>query len=237
MPADHAWPSWEGRPQSFIGQIRLEELGDDAAAFGLPTSGLLSFFYDSEQRLWGFDPADAGGWQVAWFAPGTELELRPLPEELTTFERFAARPVTFAPEWTIPTWDSDELDRVGLPAAFGAGRDIASDGVEDLQDRLAAPGAGPARHRMFGFADEIQGEMRLECESVTNRIGRKPGAAGEGRHELKRNAELWQLLLQVDSDEQLGTEWGDVGTIYYWIRRDALEARAFDRTWLVLQCY
>ncbi len=239
LPADHTWPSWEGRPQSFIGQIRLEELGDAAASFGLPPSGLLSFFYDSEQRLWGFDPGEAGGWQVTWFPSGTELELRPLPDELKTFERFAGRPVSLAPEWTIPPWDSEEMDRVGLPAAFGVGRDVASDGFEDLQRRLGALGAGRASHRMFGFADQIQGEMRVQCELVSHGIDVTDRAATEGPRalELERNASLWELLLQVDSDEQLGTDWGDSGTIYFWIRRDALEARAFERAWFVLQCY
>jgi len=30
--------------------------------------------------------------------------------------------------------------------------------------------------------------------------------------------------------------WGDVGRIYYWIRRNALATRDFDQTWLVFQC-
>ena len=239
VPAGHVWPTWRGRPHSFIGQVRLEELGDAAVSFGLPSSGLLSFFYDADQGQWGLEAGGAAGWHVAWFPSGTPLEVRPLPDELTTFERFTGRPVSFAREWTVPPWDSYEMDRVGLPAAFGVGRDIASDGFEDLQQNLDAVGSGRARHRMFGFADQIQGEMRAECELVSNGIDVTDRAAAEGPRavELERNAALWELLLQVDSDEQLGTDWGDSGTIYYWIRRDALEARAFERAWFVLQCY
>ena len=47
----------------------------------------------------------------------------------------------------------------------------------------------------------------------------------------------WRLLLQVDSDERLGTQWGDAGSIYFLVRPDALERRAFERTWLIGQCY
>jgi len=38
------------------------------------------------------------------------------------------------------------------------------------------------------------------------------------------------LLLQVASDE-------NAGMIYFWIRRDDLEARDFGNVWTILQCY
>ena len=30
--------------------------------------------------------------------------------------------------------------------------------------------------------------------------------------------------------------WGDVGSIYYWIHRDDLDASVFDRAWMIFQC-
>ena len=30
--------------------------------------------------------------------------------------------------------------------------------------------------------------------------------------------------------------WGDVGSIYYWIHRDDLDAGVFDRAWMIFQC-
>ena len=221
LPERHPWPMSQGEPQSFIGQIRLDDVAD-TAAFGLRSAGLLSFFYDAQQRLWSEDPAHRGAWQVTWFPPGTPLEIRPWPDDLDRANRFTGRAVTAAHEWTVPPWDSPEMDRVGLPEAFGRGRDIASDGFEDLQERLSAAPGRP-RHRMFGFPDQIAGDMRLWLESVS---GAEDAPGPE-----------WQLLLQVDSDEQLGTYWGDEGRIYYWLTRDALAAGAFDRTWLDLQCY
>jgi Domain of unknown function (DUF1963) len=221
LPAGHAWPMSQGEPQSFIGQIRLDEIAD-AAGFGLPADGTLSFFFDAGQRPWSDDPVHRGAWQVTWFPPGTPLEIRPWPDGLDRAARFTGRAVTGVHEWTVPPWDSPEMDRVALPQAFGQGRDIASDGFEDLQDRLSAT-PGQPRHRMFGFPDQIAGDMRLWLDGVS---GAEDAPGPE-----------WQLFLQVDSDEPLGTYWGDEGRIYYWITRDALAARAFDRTWLDLQCY
>ena len=54
---------------------------------------------------------------------------------------------------------------------------------------------------------------------------------------LLPGAAQWQLLLQVDSDEEgTGFMWGDMGRIYYWIRESDLRERRFDRSWLILQC-
>ncbi|NNJ25645.1 hypothetical protein LzC2_17180 [Planctomycetes bacterium LzC2] len=53
------------------------------------------------------------------------------------------------------------------------------------------------------------------------------------------------LLLQLASDfgddsdpADQGFEmmWGDLGMLYWWIRREDLAARRFDRVWMTLQC-
>lgn len=57
------------------------------------------------------------------------------------------------------------------------------------------------------------------------------------RRDLALDAAGWQLLLQLDSDDQAGMMWGDCGRLYFWLRRTDLIRRAFNRTHLVLQCY
>lgn len=43
------------------------------------------------------------------------------------------------------------------------------------------------------------------------------------------------LLMQIDSDDAAGWQWGDVGCIYVWIRRADLAAHRFDRALLNVQ--
>lgn len=45
------------------------------------------------------------------------------------------------------------------------------------------------------------------------------------------------MLLQLDSDEENAElMWGDSGCVYFWIRKQDLAARRFDRCWAILQC-
>ena len=49
----------------------------------------------------------------------------------------------------------------------------------------------------------------------------------------------WMLLFQLDTVEQGDFElmFGDCGHIYFYITKEDLAARRFDRIWLILQCY
>ena len=58
--------------------------------------------------------------------------------------------------------------------------------------------------------------------------------------EYKGAEQDWVLLLQLgtieDEESNNCLMWGDGGYLYFWIRRDDLAARRFDRTVMVLQC-
>ncbi len=239
LPTDYPWPRWRGRPQSFIGQVRLTDLGKLTQGQGLPSDGLLAFFYDSSQVVWGFDPADEGGSTVVWFPDDADLQVRRAPPELgEDGALFRPRAIGFVAEWTLPDWHSPEMDDLGIPEVNRVGGKAVVDRYHQLCERLCGDEHTP-RHRLFGAPDQIQDDMRLECELVTNGInyGDPREAERPKVSELEPNAKQWRLLLQVDSDDDLGTMWADSGRIYYWIRQDALDARSFDRTWLILQCY
>jgi uncharacterized protein YwqG len=235
VPDGFDWPSWRGRPLSFIGQIRLEDLGASRGWFGLPPNGWLSFFYEATDQPWGA-PRDAGGWRVVWFPPSS-LTVREIQAGPDAPRRLSARSVDFDEELTVAGWESIELD----PDAALAARDRVAKAAYirafiDFADRL--PGAdqrGP-RHRMFGFPDQIQAEMRIQCELASRGLAAIDRSRLVERAATELAATQWELLLQVDSDPALGTEWGDVGRIYYWIRRDDLSAGVFERSWLILQC-
>jgi uncharacterized protein YwqG len=151
-----------------------------------------------------------------------------LPEEA----RFPQRGLSFRREWTLPT-------RVSV-----GGVELSkweNDDYFDLCRQLMGSSEGDEPvHRCGGYPQEIQGDMRLECQLVTNGIycGDTSGYQDPRRSALESGAADWQLVLQIDSDEErLGWLWGDAGRVYFWARRQDIESAHFDGSWAILQCY
>jgi uncharacterized protein YwqG len=217
-------------PLAFIGQVGLAE----AAALTpgmLPASGVLSFFYDPEQRAWGFDPQDRGSSRVYWFADVEELRPAPLPESLPSHGRFELVSLTPRASLSLPPYQALEVQALRLSAdeedAYFAYR-------EEWQNQH---GAGP-QHQLLGHPSPVQDEMQLECQLVSAGIycGDSTGYSDPRRAELEPGAREWRLLAQIDSDDAAEMMWGDVGMLYFWIREPDLAARRFDRAWMILQC-
>jgi uncharacterized protein YwqG len=106
---------------------------------------------------------------------------------------------------------------------------------KELQERLVG-GFGPPQHRLLGHPETIQGSMELECQLASNGVAGRSHRTARAKA-LKAGAADWQLLLQIDSEND-GPQWcwGDFGRIYFWIKRQDLAALRFDDVWLMLQC-
>ena len=95
-------------------------------------------------------------------------------------------------------------------------------------------------HQIGGYPRPVQGDnMELECQLASNGVycGDSKGYKSEEGKRLAPGAKDWKLLLQFASDDDLDVMWGDVGYLYFWIRRQDLEACDFSRVWLILQCH
>jgi uncharacterized protein YwqG len=216
-------------PLLFLAQLSLREIHAAAPLPGWPSEGTLLFFY--EPSGWGFDPRERGHHRILFFGPQEELASVPFPQHLPEEARFPQRKVGFVREWTLPhRIKSDSLD-----LSFWGNEDYQ----ELCQQLMGVSSEKEPIHRCGGHPQEIQGEMRLECQLVTNDIccGDSSGYSDPRRAILESGAADWDLVLQVDSDDEMGWMWGDVGRIYFWARRQDIEAAHFDASWGVLQCY
>ena len=177
------------RPLDFLAQIRLADLGPTDLA--LPPDGLLSFFYDTRLTPWGFDPADAGGARVLYTAsadlPKAGERRRPDSDGLTAAECALA----FNPRATLPAFEAESMDG------------IDKGDYRKARDLLAAAGGDQASHQVGGHDQPIQGDMRLECQLVTNGLycGDSSGYSDQRRRALQTGAADWKLLFQIDTDE------------------------------------
>ncbi len=227
LPPETAWPQWRGVPMAFVAQIRLEDAAPADVAHLLPPAGLLTFFYDAQQQTYGDQPTDKGGWQVITTPAGAQhLRRLPVPAEMPPEARFRSSTLRFTPELTLPQQPSLEDPALQL-----------TDGETTSYEHLLAnfPNKGDQatmHHRMLGYANTVQDDMRLQCQLVSHGVTSQddPRAAA-----LAPGARDWLLLLQVDSDERAGMNWASVGMLYFWIPRAALAAKDFTQIWAVLQ--
>lgn len=233
MPADAAWPATaDDRPLSFIAHIDCAEVVPLLPDGPLPADGLLSFFYEGdEQQAWGFDPTQADHWAVSYTPTDTEVALRDFPQALTSYGRYSAGALTCSTEWTFPPVESLTVDALDLPNPWHPYGDVLGDSSHLSDEEYLT-------HRLLGHPDPVQGDMQLECQLTSQGLYTGDGdyRTTPGFKALAEGADAWRLLLQVDSAENLGMMWGDVGRLYYWMHQDALVAGRWSEAWFVLQC-
>ena len=242
LPADFVWPYYKGtdfedvtknRPLAFLAQIDLGEAAQYDRTGLLPTSGVLSFFYETMSMEWGFRPGSKGYARVYYFPDKELLVPTAIPPETE--------------EWSVGEQSLTFADAVSLISPFEysrrTGKKVDWDTYNELRAEFGAAVAAYDGHhmKMLGYADEIQDAMEPECELYHR--GFEEAAyrtlSEEERADLMEKAvENWILLFQMGTVEEGDTElmYGDCGFIYFWIRKEDLAAQNFDNVRLILQC-
>ncbi len=244
LPKDFEWPHFEGstydgetanRPLSFLCQINLADVATLDTENLLPQTGLLCFFYEMESMCWGFDPADEGCARVYYFENLQDLTPTDFPETLSEEYVVKEYPLRFKAGKSAPSWE--ELD-CHLDVPDGVDWDAYDEMLEDMGMVLDAE-----HSKLLGYADLIQGEMLTECERCRRGLYCGDHASyvntpQEVKDDIQKHAADWQLLLQLASvtDDDCELMWGDCGNLYFYITKEDLAARRFDRVWLALQC-
>src|SRR6266571_4078993 len=216
LPVGEAWPALSGRPLAFIAQFRMDEASRYDSERLLPREGMMWFFYDANEQPWG-EPAERGGWRAIYRNVNmSALEEAELPAALPEECRFVPRRAQFSPESTLRAYESYDIQALELD----------EDEVEAYTELVGGLGGDDTgRHRLLGHPDVIQNEMETQCEQASrapyymySEEGQRPAKLAE----LAERARQWRLLLQIDSEDAAGMQWGDVGRLYYWGRADSL---------------
>jgi len=243
LPPILAWPTWKTGPLSFVAQINLSDVPPNNL---LPNNGVLSFFYDMEQSAWGFDPNHREGFRTLYFSDASALVRlseppRPVPGGvLRRLQALVSREPARTSAFRSSRLSFDSF--LSLPESASAS---VADLLLELEDEeiyssFLETYIGPdPQHQLLGLPQPVQGEMELECQLVTNGLytGDPTGFKDPRRKMLEPGAADWRLLLQVDSDDNPGMMWGDLGMLYFWIRRQDLATCGFDKVWTILQCH
>ncbi|CEG93406.1 YwqG family protein [Propionibacterium freudenreichii] len=250
VPRDFEWPRFQdkdddsadaNRPLTFLAQVNLADATRYDAEGLLPTAGVLSFFYEMETQEWGFDPRDKGSARVFFFEDPATLRPASVPDDLDDWfpdgQAISYRNMVDLPAWLGFTELPEEVRRTNpLPVPL---TDIEWEDYDAMREEYGAPSEGDdaVTTKLLGHPDVVQNPMEAECEMVTR--GMADGAEGEEisqelRDDIEKASRDWTLLFQMGTDS--GLEFGDVGHINYWIKKQDLARRDFDKAWLILQC-
>lgn len=227
LPPEVEWFSnpISGAALSFVAQLNCAEVKSFDVDNKLPEHGILYFFYDLEAFCWGFDPNDAAGSRVFFYdGPVEQLKKRPCPNEI---RRFSSSALVFSNQIDLPEYSSWLVEH-----------SLSDDEYErylDLFDELGLD----VDHKLLGHSNNIQKGMELQCELVRNGIYCGSSAAYRDAQvtELAPGRFDWNLLLQVSSYDEDDMQWGDDGSLYFWIRTEDLGAKNFDQAWQILQSF
>ncbi len=155
-----------------------------------------------------------------------------IPATLHEHGNINSATLQFKNEWTLPPWES--------PYSTDLKEILSEEEVDRYLDHKYEWMEGDmVTHRIDGYPDAIQGDMYLECQLVTNGLycGDSTGYEDPRLGELEAGATDWRLLLQIDSEDDLGFMWGDSGRVYFWIREEDCKNKQFEKVWVVLQCF
>lgn len=235
LPEGVDWPEWNGKALAFIAQFNLEEVATFDLERLLPATGMLYFFYDAQMETWGDTLEDRGGARVLYYdGEVARIKRTPFPETLHEWGRdYPACRLEMYSQLSLPTGDSIHTISLELTE-----EETAS--YNKLWEWLAGSNDELPDHRLSGYPRPVQGDdMEELCAWATAGIDVASAESYQSERavELRKTAKDWQLLLQVDSDNNSMMMWGDAGTIYYWIKREDLAQHNFEDAWLVLQCY
>ena len=243
VPAGFEWPYFEtdtfddkkvkSRPLAFLAQFNLSEISQYDTENLLPRSGTLAFFYELGSRRCGFDPKDSGCAKVFWFHEWEDLSPAEFPEDLPQDFRLPALNITANAEKSYPTGEDFYLNRKDYSQTI--------DDFKAAEERLGIK-RPENRSKLLGWADVIQGDMTSECELIARgytsyEVWNSGNFPKEELEKIETAADKWKLLFQLDTVEQEGLSlmFGNYGRIYFYIRKEDLRAKRFDRVWLMVQ--
>ena len=253
VPEGFEWPWFETdtyldgevkpRPLAFLAQFDCAALAPLDRDSLLPREGVLSFFYEAVSQRWGFDPKDGGCARVYWFPDKAVLRPAAFPEDLEEYCRFPSLSIRGRAANEFPGYE----EFAALPDLLVPCRGKVQNPwkvFEELRASLPAyEEATPPWHRLLGWPGIVQSCMAQDCALVSRGYYTGCGCRDIPEGVLKETERAfldeWRLLLQLDSGVSVGgfsLEFGDSGSIYFYIRKEDLAARRFDRVWLVLQC-
>lgn len=216
LPPDTNWPrNKEGEPLSFICQFNLTEISHHFKIELLPKTGMLSFFVDTEDCVWGWESDNLLSWRVYYSEDEKLCEPIPFPDDMPDYLRTEPKDITLLHSFCLPR--RCDLDCLGAAVVQ---HDRYINMVLDI----------------MAFESRLLGYPSLQQdEDIRVGLDRLLDANTNTTSEMRSDRALeWIMLFQIDTVSDIGFEC--LGSIlYFLIRRESLEAGDFSEVYLLTQ--
>lgn len=228
LPEGSDWPTTADKiPLAFLCQINLAEIADTRVASSIGSSGLLSFFYEANEQPWGFEPGTSNKWKVIFTGNSETLVRFTAPADLPDRCLFNCLLIAFNERLTFSSYDNP------FP-----GMTWPQNG--DYHDMQQAWYGSDCSERLLGYPNLLQNDWRLECALTSEGIYCGDFKAFHALDQATKDSFIdksknWRLLLQLDSFNDSGMDWGMGGLLHFCITEQALRAKDFDHVWVILQ--
>src|SRR5262249_15595141 len=133
-----------------------------------------------------------------------------------------------------PCTSAPSLDWLGLDASELALNNQEFHRLNAIGD---APPPDETQHRIGGYPNEIQPERRWLSREHGARGRPDAGWGAQVPAAIARAAKSWRLLMQIDSDSDLKTNFGDGGRLHVFVREQHARAGDFSKTVTLFQTH
>jgi hypothetical protein len=224
-------------PLPFIGQFDLARLAQEQGFDpGLPNRGRLLLFYDLWLLPASFEPRARAGWRLIYDeTPAADLARTEFSLEFGAAPGLHGSMLTtaaIAPRLVVTT----------IPTGDAAWRALALSNEDDvaLYDEwlftLGWPTAEDGgNHQLGGWPRAIQSGMQRQSQLAASGVdaGTVKAFESEDAQRMLADAKDWRLILQIGRDEAVGLSLP--GAFYVLLREQDLQARRFERAWVVYE--
>ncbi|WP_396166390.1 YwqG family protein [Flavobacterium sp.] len=229
LPKETKWPSLNGFPFAFIGQINLEEIKFDIEN-KLPKKGILYFFFSTNQTDYQSEPFNKIH-KVLYFNENVDdLKTQDYPINYNDLAKFKECIIEYSEHYSLPSYQNYQIIENGF-----------SDEDENLlfeANELICEITGAKQdigHQILGNANAVQGDVSYwwanQNYNLENEINEKK------KTEIHKNEKEIILLLQIDmlDENPEFSKFGASGGIYFGIKKQDLENGNFENTKFVIQ--
>lgn len=231
LPEDVEWPSLNGRPFAFIGQINLTDIKFSVKDNLLQQRGILYFFFSTSQSDYQLQSLEDLHKTIFYKGDLSDLKTIDYPLNYDEKAKFRASKVDFFEFYSLPSYNNYKIKNLNLcdedeDLLFGANEIV----------HLAYNIENEVSHQMLGNYNPVQNDINYWWAFQFLRL-KNHDSNESTKDKIQEKEKDFVLLLQIDLLDRipLFDNFGTDGAIYYGISKDDLKNELFSKTKFVLQ--